>query len=519
MVAVKAFYYDGKYYLLPKEDRSVSQLRDRIGDGVQLTLTELCEVRCMAPYFTMNGLAERQVLISDPRRIYPVDAFLMPAEEYDTRLRTIVEAKCPGCFRYGNDAQDLSGHYEEISLDGQCLEREDDTMKEGLGSLYEPAFAVEDFWFSFVKHEELLTTQIDRGELIQATAAVNELLAEVQFHEYVFPAISKYVYRDPQDREVKRYVLMLTGGGFLCSELIASYFVRCVPASLAARWDIYPYAVRGFYTHLPILTGCNPEADPPLLRVLYLEEQDLFSVYMYLRWDAGSAEAQEMLPPEMNQNDEDIPANVFCANYLYLCQIIGEERLRGAVLELVPFPKSEMVFEGDCVTAQEFSEMIDAQIRDRERLSRKRCNLRHLEMEGIQERRKVSHLTTYCEQLSFDLILGFEGSSLYLWDGGMALGCVFIPQEYLLQEDDMAFISELLLEHLHQLHYTEPVDICVSSDGVFFDFVVMNKIGTRKALRNLAPVLRAFGARYTERMNEESITYEIDFILRKLPNG
>lgn len=494
MVAVKAFYYEGRYYLLPAQDSSVAQFRSRLYDGVSLELTELCQVRCMAPHFTMDNFAQRLITIKDCRRIYPVDAYVMPAKEYDERLGKIVEDKCPGCMRYENDSSDLSGHHQEVSLSGQCLEREEGVMKEGLLSPYEPAYAVEDFWFGFVRIETDLRTCIDKGDFMQAVAQMSGLLAEVEMQEYVFPALSRYVYLDSKGNSVTRYVLMLTGGGIPCAELIAHYFIRRMPPILAHRWDIYPYAVRGFYTQSPLFTGWNPEIDPPLLQVTYLEQQDLFAVRMFVQWD-----------------DEEIPANIYCANYMYLCQIIGEERLRGAVLEIMPFPKSEMVFEGDCVTAQEFSDRIDEQIRDKVRLTAERCSLRNLDMEGMQEQRKVSHLTTYCEQLSFDFILGFEGPSLYLWDGEISLGTLFVPGHRLVFEDDLEYISSLIRRALYECYYAESIDVCTGPDGVYFDFIVFHKVNVRKALRSLAPILRAFEMEYTERLGEEMFSYKVDF--------
>ncbi len=487
MITVQAFYYDVTYFMMPE---------GALTAGVPLAVTVLREVGCMAPYFTVESLSQETVTVDDLRRVYPVTAFVMPAAEYDDRLREIVVRQCPGCIRYGEDATDLSGHHEEVSLSGQCLEREEQVMREGLLSPYEPAYAVEDFWLGFIKIQKVLQSCINRGDFIQAVGRLSVLLGEVELQEYVFPALSKYLYKDPQGHTVTRYVLMLTGGGIPGADLMASYFVRRMPPALADHWDVYPYAVRGFYTQFPMFTGCNPEEDPPLLQVTYLEQQDVFGVRMFVAWQ-----------------DEEVPANVFCANYMYLCQVIGEDRLRGAVLEMMPFPKSEMVFEGDCVTAQEFSDMIDTQIQDQQRLAPPRCTLRSLDMEGMQEQRRVSHLITYCEQLSFDFILGFEGPSQYLWEGEIALGALFVPAANLTHDDDSVYLSSLLSHYLYDTYHAEPIDVCTGPDGVYFDFIVLHKVHVRKALRNLAPVLRHFGATYREQLGEQYFEYPVDFDL------
>lgn len=459
MESIEAIYYEGRYFVKPPF---------ALTDGCEVELTELRRRECIGAYFPRENCRPIKVEISDVRRVYPFTAFVMPGEAYKEMVRK-TELKAG----------------------------EEGALQEGLNSPYEPAFAVEDFWFGFVKIAEELRACIDRGELLQGIAMLSGLLAEVEMQEYVFPALSRYVYKDPKGQTITRYVLMLTAGGIPGADLIAGYFMRRMPTFLAAEWDIYPYAVRGFYTQLPLFTGCNPEEDPPLLQVVYLEQQDIFTVRMFVQWP-----------------DEEVPANVFCANYMYLCQVIGEDRLRGAVLEMMPFPKSEMVFEGDCVTPQEFSDMIDTQIRDQARLSLPRCNLRDLDMEGMQEKRNVSHLTTYCEQLSFDFILGFEGPSLYLWEGEISLGTLFVPGEFLTQEDDLAYISNVIGQALYDSYWAEPIDVCTGPDGVYFDFIVMHKEHVRQELTARAPVFAAFGAVYTERLGGEIDARPVSFDMR-----
>ena len=513
MKEAQAFYYQGEYYLFPEGCTSITQLRGCIYDGILLKLPKLCRKGCIPPFFMEDRIRDCRITIEDCRRIYPVTVYILSREAYEQHLREVVEVKCPGCGRYGGDAKDLTGHFEEISLAGHCLEREWPSAGEGLRSPYEPAYAVEDFWWGFIKIEPELAAAVSAGDILEATTQISALLAEVEMQEYIFPAVSKYEYRDPAGRCVTRYVLMLTGGGILCSELIANYFIRRIPEVIQKQWDVYPYGVRGFYRHFPLFTGCNPEADPPLLQVMYLEQQDLFTVRMFVRWDANGPEAM-FLPPEFRKSDEEIPTNIYCANYMYLCQVIGEERLRGAVLELVPFPKSEMVFEGDCVTAEEFSRMIDDQIQDKSRLAPGKCSYRSMDMEGMQEQRPVSHLRTYCEQLSFDFILGFEGPSQYLWEGGFSLGSLFVPEETLHHEDDVAYLTALLKKALVESFYAEAIDICEGPEGVYFDFVVFHKVNARKALRGIAPELAAFGAVYTERLGSDICTYPVELDMR-----
>ena len=79
---------------------------------------------CIAPYFIADYLKEpEEIVLEYPGEVYPVQVELLTQQEYNNRLRLQVMAHCPGCRAFGelneNDSS-LSGHFEEITLDGFC---------------------------------------------------------------------------------------------------------------------------------------------------------------------------------------------------------------------------------------------------------------------------------------------------------------------------------------------------------------------------------------------------------------
>ncbi len=79
---------------------------------------------CIAPYFIADYLKEPEELIIEyPGEVYPAQVELLTQLEYNDRLREQVMAHCAGCRGFGGlneKDSSLSGHFEEITLDGFC---------------------------------------------------------------------------------------------------------------------------------------------------------------------------------------------------------------------------------------------------------------------------------------------------------------------------------------------------------------------------------------------------------------
>ena len=138
-----AFYYEDNYYLLPDGYSDCQSFIDAVRQG-SLPM-EFCAVALrenhnvnnsrvvkgcsMAPYFLTGYHDEScQIVISNVEDVYPVHATLLSQEAYNAKLRELILEKCPGCLRYSplsNRVQSLNGHFEEMSLDGVCLFRQE----------------------------------------------------------------------------------------------------------------------------------------------------------------------------------------------------------------------------------------------------------------------------------------------------------------------------------------------------------------------------------------------------------
>ena len=140
LMSVKdAFFYRNIYFLLPEGYDSAADFLNAIGRAVlpaavrAVVLRENSKVDkswsyelgvCLAPYFIADYLENPEdIVIEDASDIYPVQAELLSQQEYNNRLRTRVSEYCPGCRGFGSLSEkdsSLSGHFDEISLNGFC---------------------------------------------------------------------------------------------------------------------------------------------------------------------------------------------------------------------------------------------------------------------------------------------------------------------------------------------------------------------------------------------------------------
>lgn len=126
MQKLKAIFYHYNYYLLP-EGMSVEDLNG------QVELRQLCtgngDLGSIPPYFIDSLIKTTTVQMDDSKRIIACNVFVCDKAEYDEKLRALVSTKCVGCDAYGNDPNDLQGHYVEMDLDGLCCLRDEPNSK------------------------------------------------------------------------------------------------------------------------------------------------------------------------------------------------------------------------------------------------------------------------------------------------------------------------------------------------------------------------------------------------------
>ncbi|MBO4325755.1 MAG: hypothetical protein J5950_00605 [Clostridia bacterium] len=513
MIELNAFFYENEYYLFPANVNSVPELREYIAKaGISdLRASLLSSDKCVPPCFTDNSVKESVIRDIDPRFIFPATVIMMKRDEYDEALRKRLREQCANCHRYNGDVSRLDDYYCETPLLYDCPDKilKEDFERTGtLKTGYEPVFSVDDFWNDFMKAAPGLMALIDSGKMREATAKVSEMIDNAGFSEYLFPALSRFTYTGSSGLPVHHYILMLTGGGFLCANLVASFFVKLAPDAVRRQWTLYPYVVRGLYSYWPGVADIDVSASPPMLRVNYLEQHDSFQVYVFADWDKDKLALPSApdVSDDFTASDEDVPGIVFCANYLYLCGIIGEDRLRGACLELVMFPAAELVYDGNTVTPEEFDRMIDAQIRDRSKLLPEQ-SMKVIELEGVAELRNVSFVETFSDQLTFDLLLGGDNILSYVWDRDIATATLRLAS--IPDPDVLSYMRRELSLYVEEPGCGQLFDVCSGEDGVFFDLLLWDRFVAKRAIRRLAPLFHPSGASFSLTVGADTAEFSL----------
>ena len=186
MQQIKAVFYHFNYYILP-EETTVDQLQGEV------TLQKLGvgdeNLGSIPPYFIDSLIESVTVKIDQPNHLAPCNVFVCTKDEYDQILRKHVCEKCVGCKSYGNDSSDLSGHYVEMDLDGQCyLRRQDgdriifyDILYYLIGSQLE-------------KQYNKIKRCIDKGYNKRLTRIFNKVLTRVMFPVELFGCVEEGQY-------------------------------------------------------------------------------------------------------------------------------------------------------------------------------------------------------------------------------------------------------------------------------------------------------------------------------------
>ncbi|MGN0778421.1 MAG: DUF2695 domain-containing protein [Aristaeellaceae bacterium] len=133
----QALFCNGSYYLPVDTSDAQAKLADAVAAGhpAVIRAVELSEYSdvpdvdyehgvCLAPYFIADYQhAPEDIVLEYPRAVYPAQVELLTQQEYNDRLRAQVMAHCNGCRGFGGlneHDSSLSGHFDEITLNGFC---------------------------------------------------------------------------------------------------------------------------------------------------------------------------------------------------------------------------------------------------------------------------------------------------------------------------------------------------------------------------------------------------------------
>lgn len=496
MTESKGFLYKGRYFLLPAPIESTEKLENMMALGGQIVLkvTELKENGCVAPDFTIDCMETISLTVNPGERIFPATVYIWGREEYNKCMENVLKSGCLNCKRCIENGKCFTDPVNIVDRHGYCPYRiTDEGDNPDIDFVnWNPSFGIDDFWELFATEEASLRKMLDDGKIFNATKAVAEMITGSGYIQYLLPCLSKCDIGGKT-----RYVLMLSGAGSPGGELLAEHFVKYMPEEAGKLWDVYPYAVKGLFTNESILTGIDTEADPPVLRYTYLENMDLFALQVFV--DNEEENVQEIpnyfswiFEKEKALGPEDVSGTRACAYYLHLCHEIGEEKLLGATLEIGFFPKNELIYDGNCCTPAEFSDIIDEKIVNKEKLNRNGFKLRYVSIEGMNERRTVTGMVTFSENLSYSFLMEDDPIEEIIHSTGMSFGTLFYPSEKI-TNGDMRFLTEHILDNYGQSVCF--VDAMQGTDGLFLDFLILDRCEFLAEFRNIRPVTEKFGGR------------------------
>ncbi|MCH5190978.1 MAG: hypothetical protein J1F23_02305 [Oscillospiraceae bacterium] len=122
MIVLKIDY---DYYKFPQTISTVEAFISYVNEHYHtfIPLIQYQTVNCAFPYLIEEESKTVYVNVAGMEQIYTEEATVIPTrKEYDDRLKRIIQEKCKSCKHYEEDADgdDLSGHRDKLTLDGEC---------------------------------------------------------------------------------------------------------------------------------------------------------------------------------------------------------------------------------------------------------------------------------------------------------------------------------------------------------------------------------------------------------------
>ncbi|MBE5759600.1 MAG: hypothetical protein E7332_06180 [Clostridiales bacterium] len=304
MEKVRAFYYKGHYYLYPKKYPDYNSFLVYLAENKAVNVTELRFHKCLPPYFAEDGMTKTDIFIENENDIIDRDVFLLSRAEYDERLREKVCAICPGCLRYGGDAEDLTGHHEEMTLDGKCFFR---VTKETEGYVYYSGVML--FWHEFMQNEKHLRKLVLQGRHIEAEEEITAIASNT------LPNSVFTLYKT--GRSLFAPVLMMSAQGSDDFGFLNEFVILHAPEKIKKRWKLLPYLHKRYYKYKPAFYNGEYLDD--------LREKGIGVAFEPVDADRPRFKIKLYIP--QTETDGQRPEH---NGYLYLCSLIGENRLIAA---------------------------------------------------------------------------------------------------------------------------------------------------------------------------------------------
>ena len=121
---MKILEIDYEYYYYPQDisciDDFITYANENYNSFIKLTRLET--ENCTFPFFISEETKQVFINVARIQRITESEATVLCRLYYDIRLEQVVKSKCVNCIHYEEDSEgdNLKGHREKISLDGEC---------------------------------------------------------------------------------------------------------------------------------------------------------------------------------------------------------------------------------------------------------------------------------------------------------------------------------------------------------------------------------------------------------------
>lgn len=496
MKHISAFFYLYHYYAVPKEFDSDEAFLAAAARHPVLTLTQLCENGCIAPYFIEEETETARLRLAEPERIHLIEASVMPRTEYHARLSELVCAGCGGCLHYTPPAEgeplDITGHEKEMTLDGLCLLRAED------GEPYTLIDAADAFWGALLEAEDSVRKPLFDGNLTEAADALGLIYARY------FSCAEETLFA--VNRSVGQRYLMF---GAISTEarIVNRYVISRAPVEITDYWILFDYLPRGISRYEP-----QPEYDltetPPTVEFKRLgSNSPRYCVNVYCPPAADGVQTAE-------------------ETFRYLCAELGEDLLFTRAVEL------HIDTTDDYAVHRPISDFLrvlrlECGMFAQRRISQEFARPLELKVHAVEHgsRAAAERLSTFSAGLSFELSGREFGNRLaHIIDDWSIPVCTLMLTlpDPAVRERQAALICDEIMADLQRDGMLCLIDIARANEGekLYIDFLAAAGGEVCEALRDLAPEFSGMNPLLTVRTSTETTLHRVNYrfeLLRRIP--
>ena len=118
---MKLLNIDYNYCYYPENISSLEELCTYLSENYNsfMQLEVLSTENCVEPYFIGEDSEKTLINIGKIRKIKEIEAYVLSRDEYDKRLKKVIDSVCVNCANFEND-DTPNTHREKICLDGKC---------------------------------------------------------------------------------------------------------------------------------------------------------------------------------------------------------------------------------------------------------------------------------------------------------------------------------------------------------------------------------------------------------------